>query len=162
MWSILVSADRIAENDFFFVRRKFNPLVSRNYGNLRKWLWSAYQWNFFYLMIFSKQRYFETWKCKDVCEEIQKNRKIVKYRGHVDPTLNFRRSSQFLMTNFVHFPNQLFSAYEFNSQAPGSAGMATRPVLRRSSLSLASYLKTAKNDSPWNSIFFLSKTSLAV
>ena len=36
----------------------------------------------------------------------------------------------------------------FNSQAPGSPGMAIGPVLRRSSLSLASYLKTAKNDSP--------------
>ena len=35
-----------------------------------------------------------------------------------------------------------------NSQAPVAPCMAQGPVLRRSSLSLASYLKTTKNDSP--------------
>ena len=50
----------------------------------------------------------------------------------------------------------------FNSQAPVSQFMAHGPILRRSSFSLASYLKSAKNDSPWNQIFFFLKTSLAV
>ena len=48
------------------------------------------------------------------------------------------------------------------SQASGSPGMAIESDLRRSSLLLASYLKTAENDCPWNLFFFVSKTSLAV
>ena len=56
----------------------------------------------------------------------------------------------------------LFKAQKtlFNSQAPSSPGIATRPVLRRFSLSLADYFKTAKNDSPLNLISFFLKTSL--
>ena len=51
---------------------------------------------------------------------------------------------------------------EVNSQAPVPPCMKIGPVLRRSSLWLASYLKAAKNDSAWNLISLFSKTSLAV